>query len=126
MFRRNAKSAPNRSDRAMFQRPSPVRGKAANDNFVIDPRRAAARRALRLPPAPLPPRPGTARLGKRPLLVLSLAGLTLVALSSAFLLGLAAVGLLAIVICGVELIRRRVWRPARPALGRFDRRAIGY
>jgi len=37
-----------------------------------------------------------------------------------------AVGLLAISICGVELVRRRVWRPAKPALSPFDRRAIGY
>ena len=109
----------------MFQRPSPVRGKAANDNFILDPGRVAARRALRLSPV-RPAVPWHTRLGKRPFLVLSLAGVTLVALSSAFLLGLAAVGLLAIVICGVELIRRRVWRPARPALGVFDRRAIGY
>jgi hypothetical protein len=64
--------------------------------------------------------------GLRPLLVLSFAGLTLVALCGAFLLGLAAVGLLAIAICGFELVRRRVWRPVRPALGSFDRRAIGY
>jgi hypothetical protein len=62
----------------------------------------------------------------RPLLVLSFAGLTLVVLCGAFLLGLAAVGLLAISICAVELVRRRVWRPAKPALGTFDRRAIGY
>jgi hypothetical protein len=108
----------------MFQRPSPVRRKAANDNFILDPARGAARQALRLSPV-RPPVAWHARLGKRPFLVLSLAGVTLVTLSSAFLLGLAAVGLLAIVICGVELVRRRIWRPARPALG-FDRRAIGY
>jgi hypothetical protein len=102
-----------------------MRGKAANDNFILDPARVAARRALRLSPV-RPPVPWHARLGKRPLLVLSFAGVTLVALSSAFLLGLAAVGLLVIVMCGVELIRRRIWRPARPALGPLDRRAIGY
>jgi hypothetical protein len=108
----------------MFQRPSPVRRKAANDNYVLDPARVTARRTLQLSPV-RPLIPWHARLGKRPLLVLGLAGVTLVTLSSAFLLGLAAVGLLAIVICGVELVRRRIWRPARPALG-FDRRAIGY
>jgi hypothetical protein len=71
------------------------------------------------------PSGGTVR-GLRPLLVLSFAGLILVALCGAFLLGLAAVGLLAIAICGFELVRRRIWRPVRPALGPFDRRAIGY
>jgi hypothetical protein len=110
----------------MFQRPSPSWGKAANDNFILDRKRVAARPALRLPPIPALVRSGGAGRGLRPLLVLSFAGLTLVALSSAFLLGLAAVGLLAIAICGVELVRRRVWRPVKPALGPFDRRAIGY
>jgi len=109
----------------MFQRPSPSWGKAANDNFILD-RKRATRPVLRLPPArDLMPSSGTAG-GLRPLLVLSFAGLILVVLCGAFLLGLAAVGLLAIAICVTELVRRRVWRPVRPTLGSFDRRAIGY
>lgn len=109
----------------MFQRPSPSWGKAANDNFILD-RRRAAQLAPRLPlMRGVQPSVGTG-CGLRPLLVLSFAGLILVALCGAFLLGLAAVGLLAVAICGFELVRRRVWRPVRPALGSFDRRAIGY
>ncbi len=110
----------------MFQRQSQAWCKAANDNFVLDRKRVAARQALYLPPVPALVRSGRTGLGPRPLLVLSFAGLTLVALSSAFLLGLAAVGLLAIAICGFELVCRRIWRPAKPALGAFDRQAIGY
>lgn len=110
----------------MFYRPSPSWGKAANDNFIRGRKRVTARPTLRRTPVPAMVRSGGAYRGLRPLLVLSFAGLLLVALSGAFLLGLAAVGLLAIAICGVELVRRRVWRAARPALGAFDRRAIGY
>jgi hypothetical protein len=109
----------------MFQRPSPSWGKAANDNFILD-RRRAARLAPRLPLMPGVAPSGGTGCGLRPLLVLSFAGLILVALCGAFLLGLAAVGLLAVAICGFELVRRRVWRPVRPVLGSFDRRAIGY
>jgi hypothetical protein len=108
----------------MFQRPSPSWGKAANDNFILDRRRVAAPTAPRFPLG-LGLASGTG-CGVRPLLVLGFAGLMLVVLCGAFLLGLAAVGLLAISICGVELVRRRVWRPAKPALSPFDRRAIGY
>jgi hypothetical protein len=110
----------------MFQRPSPSWGKAANDNFILDRRRVAAKPILRLPPVRGLVRSGGAGCGVRPLLVLGFAGLTLVLLCGAFLLGLAAVGLLALAICVVELVRQRVWRPARPAVGSFDRRAIGY
>jgi hypothetical protein len=109
----------------MFQRPSPSWGKAANDNFILD-RKRARRPALRLPLARDSVPAGGTGGGLRPLLVLSFAGLILVVLCGAFLLGLVAVGLLAITICVTELIRRRVWRPVRPALGSFDRRAIGY
>jgi len=109
----------------MFQRQSPSWGKAANDNFILD-RNRVARRALRLPLVSGVAPSGGSGCGLRPLLVLSLAGLTLVVLCGAFLLGLAAVGLLAVAVCGIELVRRRVWRPVRPALGSFDRRAIGY
>jgi hypothetical protein len=109
----------------MFQRPSPSWGKAANDNFILD-RDRAIRPAPRLPLAPNAVTSDATGCGLRPLLVLSFAGLILVALCGAFLLGLAAVGLLAIAICGFELVRRRIWRPVRPALGPFDRRAIGY
>ena len=100
----------------MFQRPSPSWGKAANDNFILD-RDRAIRPALRLPLVPDVVPSGSTATGLRPLLVLSFAGFILVVLCGAFLLGLAAVGLLAIAICGFELVRRRVWRPVRPALG---------
>jgi hypothetical protein len=110
----------------MFQRPSPSWGKAANDNFILDRDRVATRQVLRLPPVSGSMRSGGAGCGLRPLLVLGFAGFMLVILCGAFLLGLAAVGLLALAICAVELVRRRVWRPVKPALGSFDRRAIGY
>jgi len=110
----------------MFQRPSPSWGKAANDNFILDRNCIGPRPALRLPLVPGLVPPGGAGRGLRPLLVLSFAGITLVILCGAFLLGLAAVGLLAIAVCGMELVRRRVWRPVKPVLGSFDRRAIGY
>ena len=109
----------------MFQRPSAVRFKAANDNFILDPRIVVARRALRMSPLPPPVYSASAHLGRRPLLVLGLAALVLVALSSAFLLGLAAVGLLASVICSIELFRRRILRLARPSLALIGRRAVG-
>jgi hypothetical protein len=110
----------------MFQRPSPSWGKAANDNFVLDRNHAATRPALHLQPISNSVPSGATGCGLRPLLVLSFAGLILMVLCGAFLLGLAAVGLLALAICAVELVRRRVWRPVRPALGTFDRRAVGY
>ena len=65
-------------------------------------------------------------VGLRPLLVVAFALLMLFALSSAFLLGLAAVGVLAVSIATFRLLRRQVAGTAKPVLGAFDRRAIGY
>jgi hypothetical protein len=56
------------------------------------------------------------RIGPRSLLIVSFAGIVLVALSGAVLVGLAAVGVLAAVVWGFDLIRRQIWRPARPPL----------
>lgn len=66
------------------------------------------------------------RIGFKPLLLFAFAGPILVALSGAFLLGLVVVGLFATAIGAVELIRRHIVRPARPALAAFARRPIGY
>jgi hypothetical protein len=52
----------------------------------------------------------------RSLLILGFAGVVLVALSGAILVGLAAVGVLAAVVGGFDLVRRQIWRPARPPL----------
>jgi len=57
------------------------------------------------------PQAGTSGIAPRPLL---LAGVVLVALSGAFLIGLAVVGLIAAAVSGFDLVRRRVWRLARP------------
>ena len=54
------------------------------------------------------------RIGLKPLLIVTFAGLVLVALSSVFLLGLAAVGVLAVVVGGIELLRRHVIRARAP------------
>lgn len=66
------------------------------------------------------------RVGLRPLLVVAFALMILFALSSAFLLGLVVVGVLAVAIAGFQLLRRHIAGPAKPVLGAFDRRAIGY
>ena len=63
--------------------------------------------------------------GSRSLLVVGFAGIVLVALSGALLVGLAAVGLLAAVVGGFDLVRRQIWRPARPPLA-LDHQAAGY
>ena len=52
----------------------------------------------------------------RSLLIAGFAGIVLVALSGAVLVGLAAVGVLAAVVGGFDLVRRQLWRPARPPL----------
>jgi hypothetical protein len=115
----------------MLQRQSPAAvRKAANDNFVI-PNFAAMRSAPQAPQTSAfsvghEPSREPFRIGLRPLLVVAFALLILFALSSAFLLGLAAVGVLAVAIAGFRLLRRRVAGPAKPVLGAFDRRAIGY
>jgi hypothetical protein len=60
--------------------------------------------------------------GPRSLLIVGFAGLVLVALSGACLVALAAVGLLAAVVGGFDLIRRQIWRPARP----LAHQVVGY
>jgi hypothetical protein len=70
------------------------------------------------------PQPQPFRLGPRSLLILGFAGIVLVALSGAVLVGLAAVGVLAAVVGCFDLVRRQIWRPARPPLA-FDRQAAG-
>ena len=70
------------------------------------------------------PQPQPFRLGPRSLLILGFAGIVLVALSGAVLIGLAAVGVLAAVVGCFDLVRRQIWRPARPPLA-FDRQAAG-
>jgi hypothetical protein len=138
----------------MMQRPALAGTKAANDNMILL-HRAAARSAqdlLRMPiiprrdgnplPPPQPFRIGIARedgrfrpyvfaglCRKRPyarsLLIAGFSGVVLVTLSGAFLVGLAAVGLLAAVIGGFDLLRRQIWRRARPPLV-LDQQVAGY
>ena len=64
------------------------------------------------------------RTGTKPLLIAGFSAIVLVALSGAFLVGLAVVGLLAAAISGFDLVRRRIWRPARPSLGALDHQVI--
>jgi hypothetical protein len=67
------------------------------------------------------PQPQPFRLGTRSLLILGFAGIVLLALFGAVLVGLAAVGLLAAVVGCFDLVRRQIWRPARPPqCGGFD------
>ena len=70
------------------------------------------------------PQPQLFRLGPRSLLILGFAGLVLLALFGAVLVGLAAVGVLAAVVGGFDLVRRQLWRPARPPLA-LDHQAAG-
>ena len=67
---------------------------------------------------------GRLRPYARALLVAGFAGIVLIALSGAVLVGLAAVGLLAAVVGGFNLVRRQLWRPARPPLT-LDHQAAG-
>lgn len=88
----------------------PAAIRATNDNFV-----ASARSA-----------PRSWRFGLRPALNLAYSGLVLVALSGVFLLGLAVLGLLVGLIGGIDLLRRHLWRRAKPLLGTFEHPVIGY
>jgi hypothetical protein len=120
----------------MMQRPAGIR--AANDNVSLL-HRAAARSAqdlLRMPiiprrdPLPQLASPQFHEDGhKRPyafsLLTAGFSGLFLVALSGACLVALAAVGVLAAVVGGFDLVRRQIWRPARPPLS-LDHQVAGY
>jgi len=52
----------------------------------------------------------------RALLTAGFSGVVLVVLSGACLVALAAVGVLAAVVGGFVLVRRQIWRPARPSV----------
>jgi hypothetical protein len=120
----------------MLQRPAAIR--AANDNVSFL-HRAAARSAqdlLRMPiiprrdPLPQPASRQFREDGRRPpycfsLLTAGFSGLFLVVLSGACLVALAAVGVLAAVVGGFDLVRRQIWRPARPPLS-LDHQVAGY
>jgi hypothetical protein len=102
----------------MMQRPAGIR--AANDNVSLL-HRAAARSAQDLLRMPIIPR----RPYARSLLTAGFSGFVLVALSGACLVALAAVGVLAAVVGGFDLVRRQIWRPARPPLS-LDHQVAGY
>jgi hypothetical protein len=64
-------------------------------------------------------------IGTQPLLILGFSAVVLVALSGAFLIGLAVVGVLAAAVGSFDLLRRLIWRTAKPSLGTLDHQAAG-
>jgi len=71
------------------------------------------------------PQPEQPRSATQPPLALGFSAVVLVGLSGAFLVGLAAVGVLAAAVGSFDLLRRRLSRPAKPALAALDQRAAG-
>jgi hypothetical protein len=71
------------------------------------------------------PQPERPRIATRPLLIVGFSAVVLVALSGAFLIGLAVVGLVAAAVGSFDLLRRLIWRTAKPSLGALDHQAVG-